>query len=96
MTCCWKSPWPPRQEECIQLVEAAEQTGRQLHICHVMRYTRHAQKMREIIQSGALGEIINVDHRENVSYWHMAHSYVRGNWANSARKQPDDPGQVLP
>ena len=40
------------------------------------------------IQSGALGEIINVDQRENVAYWHMAHSYVRGNWANSAQSSP--------
>ncbi len=83
-----EKPMATRQEECIQLVEAAEQAGRQLHICHVMRYTRHAQTIRQIIQSGDLGEVINIDHRENVSYWHMAHSYVRGNWANSAHSNP--------
>jgi predicted dehydrogenase len=74
--------------ECIQLVQAAEQTGRQLHICHVLRYTPHAQKLRQVLQSGVLGEVVNVDHRENVSYWHMAHSYVRGNWANLVRSAP--------
>ena len=83
-----EKPMATRQEECIQLVETAERTGRQLHICHVMRYTRHARTIRQIIQSGALGEIINIDHRENVSYWHMAHSYVRGNWANTAQSSP--------
>jgi predicted dehydrogenase len=83
-----EKPMATRQEECIRLVETAEQTGLQLHICHVMRYTRHAQMIRQVIQSSALGEIINVDHRENVSYWHMAHSYVRGNWANSAQSSP--------
>jgi len=83
-----EKPMATRQEECIQLVETAEQMGQQLHVCHVMRYTRHAQKIREIIQSGVLGEIINVDHRENVSYWHMAHSYVRGNWASSTESSP--------
>jgi len=83
-----EKPMATRQEECVQLVETAEQMGRQLHICHVMRYTRHAQKIREFIQSGVLGEIINVDHRENVSYWHMAHSYVRGNWANADESSP--------
>jgi len=80
-----EKPMATRQEECIQLVDAAERLGRQLHICHVLRYTRHAQQIRQVIQSGALGEIINIDHRENVAYWHMAHSYVRGNWSNSAQ-----------
>ncbi len=83
-----EKPMATRQEECIQLVETAEQTGRQLHICHVMRYTRHAQTIHQVIQSGALGEIINVDQRENVAYWHMAHSYVRGNWANASQSSP--------
>ncbi len=83
-----EKPMAARLDECVQMVEAAEQTGRQLHVCHVMRYTRHAQTIRQVVQSGALGEIINVDHRENVSYWHMAHSYVRGNWANASQSSP--------
>jgi predicted dehydrogenase len=44
--------------------------------------------MREIIQSGVLGQIANVSHRENVSFWHMAHSFVRGNWRNSTESSP--------
>jgi len=83
-----EKPMATRLDECVQMVEAAEQMGRQLHICHVMRYTRHAQIIHQIIQSGALGEIINVDQRENVSYWHMAHSYVRGSWSNSSQSSP--------
>lgn len=83
-----EKPMATTLEECVQLVRSAEQTGRQLHICHVMRYTPHAQKLRQILQSGMLGEVVNVSHRENVSYWHMAHSYVRGNWANLSRSAP--------
>jgi predicted dehydrogenase len=29
-----------------------------------------------------------VEQRENVAYWHMAHSYVRGNWRNDALSSP--------
>jgi predicted dehydrogenase len=83
-----EKPMATTLEECVQLVHAAEQSGRQMHICHVMRYTPHAQKLREVIQSGVLGEVVNVSHRENVSYWHMAHSYVRGNWGNLGRSAP--------
>lgn len=83
-----EKPMATTVEECRQLVSAAEASGRQLHVCHVLRYTRHFQIMREIIQSGVLGQIINMDHRENISWWHMAHSYVRGNWATEARSCP--------
>jgi predicted dehydrogenase len=69
-------------------VQTAETTGRQLHICHVLRYTSHFAKLREVIQSGVLGQIVNVHHRENVSWWHMAHSFVRGNWRNQAESSP--------
>jgi predicted dehydrogenase len=40
------------------------------------------------LESGRLGDIITVEHRENVAYWHMAHSFVRGNWRNQALSSP--------
>ncbi|MEW6179673.1 MAG: Gfo/Idh/MocA family oxidoreductase [Chloroflexota bacterium] len=83
-----EKPMAISPEDCEELVITSERTQRQLHICHVLRYTQHARKMREIVQSGQLGEIIDVDHRENVSFWHMAHSYVRGNWRNSQQSCP--------
>ncbi len=72
----------------VRLVQTAEQYGRLLQICHVLRYTSFFRKMREIVGSGRLGRIINVDHRENLIYWHMAHSFVRGNWRNVATSAP--------
>ncbi|HLV37325.1 MAG TPA: Gfo/Idh/MocA family oxidoreductase [Spirillospora sp.] len=72
----------------VRLVQAAEQTGRLLQICHVLRYTTFFRKIRDIVQSGRLGRIINIDHRENLIYWHMAHSFVRGNWRNLATSAP--------
>jgi len=83
-----EKPMATTREECLQLVQAAETTGRRLNICHVLRYTNHFVKMREIIQSGVLGDVVDVVHRENVGYWHMAHSYVRGNWRNREQSSP--------
>jgi predicted dehydrogenase len=74
--------------DCRELCAVSRETERQLHICHVLRYTPHFQKMRELLQSGVLGEIIDVDHRENVAFYHMAHSYVRGNWRNKEVTSP--------
>lgn len=74
--------------DCEALIAVSEQTGRQLHACHVLRYTRHMRLMREIIQSSAIGDVVDVDHRENVAFWHMAHSYVRGNWGVQGASGP--------
>ncbi len=72
----------------VELVQAAERLGRLLMIGHVLRYTAFFSTLHQIIASGRLGRIITVEHRENVTYWHMAHSFVRGNWRNSQIESP--------
>jgi predicted dehydrogenase len=83
-----EKPMATTAPECRSLVSAAQEYGRQLHVCHVLRYTKHFRTLHQVLQTGRIGQIINVDHRENVSWWHMAHSYVRGNWANRAASSP--------
>lgn len=73
---------------CVELVQAAERTGRILQICHVLRYAPAWRALHAVLESGRLGEIITVEHRENVVHWHMAHSFVRGNWRNQALSSP--------
>jgi len=72
----------------VRLVQTAERTGRLLQICHVLRYTAFFSTLHDVIASGRLGDVITVEHRENVSYWHMAHSYVRGHWRNAQVSSP--------
>jgi predicted dehydrogenase len=74
--------------ETVQLVQTAENLGRLMQICHVLRYTPFFATLNEILQSGRLGDIVTIEHRENVAYWHMAHSFVRGNWRNQAESSP--------
>jgi len=83
-----EKPMAIQQEDCVRLVQVSEEQGRLLQISHVLRYTPVMQKVKQILESGVLGEIITVSHRENVSFWHMAHSYVRGNWRNTAAASP--------
>jgi predicted dehydrogenase len=83
-----EKPMAHRLPDCVALVEAAERHGKLLQIAHVLRYTNFFQRVQRILQSGELGQIITVSHRENVSSWHMAHSYVRGNWRRSAESSP--------
>lgn len=83
-----EKPMAHNLADCVALVQAAEHHGRLLQICHVLRYTPFFMKLNEILQSGRLGDIITVEHRENVVFWHMAHSFVRGNWGNTERSSP--------
>jgi predicted dehydrogenase len=73
---------------CVRLVNVAQQQGRLLMIGHVLRYTAFFALLHDILISGRLGRIVTVEHRENVIHWHMAHSFVRGNWRSSHTESP--------
>ncbi|MCF6270839.1 MAG: Gfo/Idh/MocA family oxidoreductase [Melioribacteraceae bacterium] len=57
-------------------------------VCHVLRYHRMYKKVKEIIDSGVLGEITNIQHSELIGRMHYQHSYVRGRWRNSKESNP--------
>lgn len=75
-------------EHCLGLVEEAERRNRHLMVCHVLRYAPFFEKIKEIVDSGALGDIMNFQLTENVAYWHYAHSYVRGIFSNTDYAAP--------
>ena len=74
--------------DCVALAAAAEAAPGTFHVGHVLRFTPFFQTLRSVLESGRLGEVVTVEHRENVRAWHMAHSYVRGNWARSGESAP--------
>jgi predicted dehydrogenase len=83
-----EKPIATSPQDCLEIVTAAERAGRILQIAHVMRYAPFFVAIRDLLASGRLGPVVSVDWRENLVYWHYAHSYVRGNWANSGRAGP--------
>jgi predicted dehydrogenase len=83
-----EKPIASRLKDTVGLVQAAEEYGRLMQVCHVLRYTDFFQKVQQIVRFGGLGQLINISHRENVSSWHMAHSFVRGNWRSESDSSP--------
>jgi predicted dehydrogenase len=71
-------------ESCKAICRAVEEAGVILAIGHVMRYTPYSRKIKALLDAGAIGRLINVQHLEPIGFWHFAHSYVRGNWRNEA------------
>lgn len=79
-----EKPMASTADECIEIVAAAKRHNIVLAVCHVLRYAPFYVKIKEIIDSGSLGEICTIQHMEGVAWWHHAHSFVRGNFRNVA------------
>jgi predicted dehydrogenase len=75
-----EKPMAPDEAGCRRIVTAAEIAGVMLAVGHVLRYTPYTRAVKEVVDSGQLGEIMSVQHLEPVGFWHQAHSFVRGNW----------------
>ncbi|MCH2176540.1 MAG: Gfo/Idh/MocA family oxidoreductase [Lentisphaeria bacterium] len=83
-----EKPISPSIEEILELESLAIKLNRRLQVCYVLRYTPFYKKVKEIIDSGQLGDIISINAVEGVIPWHQAHSYVRGNWNQEKKSSP--------
>ena len=85
-----EKPLAPSEAECVAIAEACERAGIVAAVAHVLRYTPYTRLVRRLLEAGAAGEIVHVEHLEPVGFWHQAHSYVRGNW-----RREDETGPML-
>lgn len=75
-------------DACRYLLEAAKKYERKVCVCHVLRYTPFYSEIKKMISEGRLGQVLNIQAREDVGYYHQAHSFVRGNWRDSEETSP--------
>ena len=83
-----EKPVSPVLSELQEIVRVAREENRRVVVCHVLRYTDFFGLIKQTIDSGRLGDIVNIQALENVRYWHQAHSFVRGNWRRSEETSP--------
>ena len=83
-----EKPISPTEDECRKVIETAVRCKRLVVIGHVLRYTAYYAHIKALIDSGELGEVVSIAHQESAGFWKVAHSYVRGNWANSIKSSP--------
>lgn len=83
-----EKPVSPFAKEYGDLLRISREMNRQVIVCHVLRYTPFYQKIKEMIESGMIGDVVSIQAMESVLWWHQAHSYVRGNWRNSEETSP--------
>ena len=77
-----EKPMAPTEAECRRIIKAVIKNKVLFGVCHVLRYTPYTQKVKAMIDAGAIGELVGIQLLEPVGYWHFAHSFVRGNWRN--------------
>ena len=75
-------------ELCYMLSNRAKELGAKVQICHSLRFSPFYRKVKEIIDSGMIGEVRHINQEEGVGYYHYAHSYVRGDWNNEEKSSP--------
>jgi predicted dehydrogenase len=83
-----EKPISPSEQECRDILELSNKTGRIVAVCHVLRYAPYFMRLQELIETGMIGEIVSMQHFEPIEHVHMSHSFVRGNWHNSMQTAP--------
>ena len=83
-----EKPISPELAKCKEILQVASECPGKIIVCHVLRYTAFYNQLKELIQSGRIGDVVTICANENVGYWHQAHSFVRGNWRNSTQTSP--------
>lgn len=83
-----EKPAATTPEECLAIAEAANAKSLHVVVCHVLRFTPFFRLIKQIIDEGQLGKVLNMIHIECVGNVHQSHSFVRGNWHKTADSAP--------
>ena len=83
-----EKPMAQSVQQCVDIVQCAQENDCTVMLGHVLRYTAFFTKIKELIADGAIGTVQSIQHTEQVGYFHMAHSFVRGNWGKKGASNP--------
>ena len=83
-----EKPISPSEQECLDIADAAAKANVKVVVCHVLRYSPFFEKIKAIIDSGEIGDIVTIAHFENVGDIHHSHSFARGNWGKKDDSSP--------
>ncbi|KAJ3024613.1 UNVERIFIED_CONTAM: hypothetical protein HDU68_007958 [Siphonaria sp. JEL0065] len=79
-----EKPMAVSLDDCERMKQAVLKSKVLFACGHVLRYSPYTRALKSVLDSGEIGEIVNIVHIEPVGWYHFAHSFVRGNWRNEA------------
>ena len=83
-----EKPIAMTKEHCIDIRDKANELGRKIVICHVLRYSPIYCKIKQLVDQKVVGDLVSISYTEEIGYYHFAHSFVRGNWRNTTISAP--------
>ena len=83
-----EKPMGTNEADLRRIHAAATRSDGLFAVCHVLRYSPYTQRMRRIVDSGVIGEVVNIEHLEPCGYWHQVHSFVRGPYRREDESSP--------
>ena len=73
-----QKPLATTLEECLAMRDAWRKSGRQFVIGFTLRYSPHYRRLKELVASGAIGEVVSIDFNETLGFNHGG--YIMGDW----------------
>ncbi|MBR4767635.1 MAG: Gfo/Idh/MocA family oxidoreductase [Lachnospiraceae bacterium] len=83
-----EKPIAAKIEDAAEILRVSEKLGRRVLVCHVLRYTPFYRAIKNVIDAGTIGRIETIEAMEGIGYYHLMHSYVRGNWHRMETSSP--------
>lgn len=77
-----EKPIVPNAEQLMAIKKCAEENGCKVFVCHVLRYTPYYRRIKKLLLSGEIGDIVTMEMNEHVCTAHYLTAYVRGKWNN--------------
>lgn len=77
-----EKPIATNEEDAEKIYACAKRNGCTVMVCHVLRYAPFYTEIKRTVMSGEIGRIINIRMADQVSYYHMSVSYVRGKYGD--------------
>ena len=82
-----EKPMSLREEECAIMRQVEKETGRRLMVGQVARYDNNFVQAKELVDSGAIGELVFVESE-------YAHDYIKARGYNDWRVRPEREGVI--
>lgn len=77
-----EKPVTSNPDELLEIANLAKKNNCTVVVCHLLRFTPFFKKVKEIIDLGEIGKIMNIEMYEHVWHGHFVNAYARGKWRN--------------
>lgn len=80
-----EKPIVPEAGQLREIQRIANEKQLNVYVCHVLRYTPFYREIKELLNSGEIGQIMSIEMHEHVNLPHYLTSYVRGKWNSESK-----------